>query len=388
MTRRYELRTFVKYLPYELLKDYFTSRNYPFDQKQISEKSEPIDVEAFINGLDPKIVEQINLDFAYANELSSENGILSLIDYLKDNNISVQGEITELEGSQCQALYILMKYPKLFEKAFVRYYVDDLSTKKKREGVAKVEFNKETLNKRTKDLEYALQTYLMANDGRGKNCKIDVYRYKDRICFLAHPEDYLKTAFRYSPKGKLERVAVKDVFEIIYIYYPEKRILQLSSKLRSPKRVKALLKMFGEVLLEDITGLDDFQKNYELDRLLDDDFNFYSEPKDKIEYIRLKQLRLINKYDNREKIILEIDSENEDGMLPMREVLKKRNIKPKFWFVNQATIKLKYEGAGRKGSVTAQITHPDGCSLADTSDNHIRTQEYLELWGLTNGNGK
>ena len=388
MTRRYELRTFAKYLPYELLKNYFISRNYPFDEKLVNEKSESIDVETYINGLEQEIVKKINLDFAYANELSTEDGILSIVDYFNDSGIDLQVEVKELENPQSQALYTITNYSKLFENAFIRYYADDLTNKKERIGIAQIDFDDDTLNKRTKDMEYALQTYLMANDGRGQNCKIELYRYQDRICFLAYPEDYLKTAFRYNPKGTLERTTTKDVFEIIYIYYPEKRKLELSCKLRSPKRVKDLMKMFGDILLEDDTGFDDFQKTYELNKLLEEDFNFYSEPEDKVEYIRLKKLRLANKYDTKERITIETDSENEDGMLPMREALRQRNVNAKFWFVNQATIKLKYEGTGNKGGVTTQITFPDGCTLNDTSENHRKTKRYLELWGLTNGYGK
>ena len=388
MSRRYELRIFLKYLPHVLLKAYFTSRNYPFEEKQINEKTTPFEIEKYISSFEPNIIEKINLDFAYANELSTENGILSIVDYFKDNNIDLQLEIKDLENPQSQALYTLINYKELFENAFFRYYTDDLSQKKERVGIAHVDFDKETLEKRTRDLEYALQTYLMANDGRGQNCKIELYRYQDRICFLAYPEDYLKTTFKYTTKGTLERVTTKDVFEIIYIYYPEKRKLELSCKLRSPKRIKELMKMFGEILLEDTTGLADFQKTYELSKLLEPDFNFSFDPEDRIDYVRLKQLRFANKYDPKEKVTLEIDSENEDGLVPMREVLKRRNMNPKFWFVNQATIKLKYEGTGHKGSVTAQITYPDGCTLVDTSEYHRKTKVYLEKWGLTNGYGK
>jgi hypothetical protein len=49
--------------------------------------------------------------------------------------------------------------------------------------------------------------------------------------------------------------------------------------------------------------------------------------------------------------------------------------------VTQATFKIKFEGAGNKGSVTAMITFPDKCNLS-TTPTHQKAKEYLKYWKL------
>jgi len=377
--KRYELKTFVRYLTNDLLEQYFKSRDFPFDQKL--DTSAPETLKTYINNLEETVSKEINIDFANANEISTEHGILTLVDLLKDNDINIQDEIANLENYQCQALYVLTNYRDLFEDASILYYVEDLRGKTERKGVAHVNINKNTLIERTKDLEYALRTHLMSRDGRGQNCQIEVYPYEDRICFLAYPEDHLKAQFQYV-KNKLVRTTTKPVFEIIWIYYPKIRKIELSCNFRG-KRITELLKMFGEIILEDLTGIDEQQKTYNFNEVLSPEFNLFGELADSLEYTRLTQLRLSNKYANKDRITFETASENEDGMFAMRETIKRHNIDAKFWNVTQATFKLKFEGKGNRGSVTMRISYPDRCNLSDTPT-HLKAKKYLNLWGLEN----
>lgn len=381
MAQRYELRNFVRYLSHNLLRDYFSSRNYSFPLEVLNDKTKAEEIEQFINTLEPKIIEKINLDFASINELSTEEGILILVDYLKTQNIELQAEIQDLDNYQCQAFYAFSNYPIFFDEASILFYVKDLPYKE-RTGIRKLQLDEEMLRNKVVDLEHSLQSYLVAKDGRGKNCKVEIYQYPDRICFLAYPEDYTKTVFIYNEKQELSKITNKSVFEIVYLYYPEEGKLELNCKFRG-ERINDLMKIFGEVVLEDLTGFDNYLNTYELNKILSSDFTLFYEPTDKIEYIQLKQLRLVqNKGGNKRRVTLETDEKSEDGMLPMKKLVEERHINPSDWLVNQTRIKFKFEGKGNKGSVTAELTFPDSCNLKDTSENQRKAKDYLSRWGL------
>ena len=277
-------------------------------------------------------------------------------------------------------MHCFIKHPELFRQASILFHLSDLKAKAERAGLRKRPSRE--IQARSPALEKALSGYLLSEDGRGRNCKIDIYPDRDRLCLIAHPEDFIKSDLEYKD-NQLRKTSRRPSFEIVFIYYPDEGRLELTTK-GGRKRENALFNIFNEIVLEDTKPVLEFQKIYDLNKLLDKDFAFTRELEDQIEYIQLKQIKFCYKYNPKKKITLELNER--EGIQPAHEFIKELNINNNNVDVIQATIKMKFPGEGRKGGVTMQITHPDRCNLND-SPLHIRARKYLKSWGFENNPG-
>jgi len=176
------------------------------------------------------------------------------------------------------------------------------------------------------------------------------------------------------------RNVVKPVFEVAYIYYPNEGKLELSVNLGN-KRKTDLVEIFNRIVLQDESPINDNQQAYDFNRILLSEFDMPPKLEDKVSWAYLKQIRLSYRYSHAKKIILEVDDKNTDGAKAIHEMIKELGLNTELLNVTQATFKLKFEGAGNKGSVTAMITFPDKCNLAD-SPTHQKVKEYFKYWKL------
>ncbi len=376
MAQYFKIPNFLRYVDDDLLKQYFEQKNINIKIPHASSDNERVDaLQALIEALPQEKLNELEYDFSEVKEMASEFGVESILTVADSYGISLQRDIEEIENCTNQAFYTFLHQPKIFESARVLHDTTTLANKSRRVDLKKVSADKVEL--KTEVLTSRLSEYLIDKFGKGKQCRAEVYRFDDRICFLMYPEDYKKSDLEYQ-EDDLRRVTRRPTFQITYIYYPEAGTLEVASSYRG-KTIKDLFDLFNEAVLEDKNPVDDYQKIYELDKLMNPDFVFSTEPEDMIESVGLTHLRLVDKLDKTKKVT--IDLKECDGVKTMQEYLSKRNMLPSHYFVNQARIRVKYPGDGRKGGVTMQLTYPDKCSLSDTPL-HIKTRKYLAKWGL------
>ncbi len=382
--RQFTISHFVQNLNIELLEAYFKQAgiNFPDNLKITEDDKKPNAdaIETYIGSLDVTQQEKIINDFIEINELSYEGGILTILDVGNTYKIALLDEVSTLIGYNNQSLFCFLNYKDTFQLAMQFAHFDNLSTKTVKYGLLKKSQEEVNNNEIKADLEAELKVYFKQKEGRGQNCNIQITTYKDRVFYRALPQNYSQFVFEYDLSGKLNRNLVNPVFEVIFIYYPSEGKIELSCNFRN-KRRKELIDIFNKVVLKDDKNLEDGLQTYDFNRIVADDFVMPLKSEDKVSWAYLKQIRFSYKYISARKIILEVDDKNTDGAKALHEMIKEHRLQLDQLNVTQATCKIKFEGAGNKGSVTTVITFPDKCNLSDTPT-HQKAKEYLKYWKL------
>ncbi len=378
MSRSFKLRAVLRYLDKGLLSLYLKKKEVKDALPQTPDDGDENEVwDEFIQSLPTAKTNEVETDLRDINEMATEDGLLALLEIADQKGVHPQKEIEKLTSQHDQALYFFIHHSAIFDFASVTHRVTDLKAKTER-----------NLRKRpadfvvTKDKALAdvLKTFLLSKDGRGRECVVNVFQYKDRVCFMAYPEDFAQSPLCYQEK-QLKRLPLRPTFEIVFLYYPETGKVELSAK-GGPQRQVALFNIFNNVVLEDKDAVLDLEKTYRLEKFLDADLKLSTEIEDLVEYVRLTKLRLAHKY-NDYRVSLDLKQAN--GLQSMRTVMENFRLNPIAYNVVQAEIKMKFPGKGRKGGVTIQLSYPDKCNLND-SPNHLKAKKYLEQWGLVNRN--
>ncbi len=378
MARQYKLKSFLRYLDDALIREYLKTKGIHRELPAKDDKETPADYwERLIRALPQKEVDAIEAGFQEVSEMAMESGILSLTRMGRDHDIDITGEIKDVENPHNQALHCYLKHPEIFEETATLHRIEELRSKKERTGL-RSKTAKQVINRKDA-LAEALRQFFTEQDGRGLHCHVDAYSFSNRVCLVAHPEDYAQTDLHYEGE-QLRRASRRPCFEVVFIYYPDAGRLELWAK-GGRDREKELMDIFNHQVLEDETPLDPMQKVYDLNRLFDENVVLAGQLEDQIEDIRVKLLRFDFKFGGRQRITLEMDQEG--GLKPMQELMKHKGINAEYYNITQARIHIKFPGKGKKGGVTMQITAPDKCNL-NSSPLHLKAEKYLKLWNLEN----
>lgn len=377
MARQYKLKQFVRYLDDALILEYLRARGIRQELPARGDKEAPANYwERVIRGF-PQELNAIETGFQDVNEMAVESGILSLIQIGRAQGADIASEIQDVENPYNQAMHCYLKHPEVFEETSLLHWVEELRSKKERTGL-KIKTANEVMSRKD-TLAEALRQYFIAQDGRGTHCEIDAHAFQGRVCFVAYPEDYAKTDLHYEGE-QLKRASRRPCFEVVFIYYPDAGRLELWAK-GGKDREKDLLDIFNHQVLGDERPLDPSQKVYDLNRLFDENLILAGRLEDQVEDIRVKQLRFDYKFGGRQRITLEMDQEG--GLKPMQELMKKKGANAEYYNITQARISMKFPGKGKKGSITIQITAPDKSNL-NSSPLHQKAEKYLKHWNLEN----
>jgi hypothetical protein len=373
MSRPFKLKAVLRYLDKGLFASYLKSRDVAGRPDLSDKKDENAAWEKFVQGLPAEQRNFVETDLQDVNDMATESGILALLQTAGDEGLHPQEKIEKLAGSHDQALYFFLELPKVFQSASLLHHVTDLKAKAERyleKRPAEFVAGKGTV------LAQALSEFFLTADGRGRTCEVNPFPNRDRVCFMAYPEDFAHSSLIYEGK-KLTKRTLRPTFEIVFIYYPVTGKVELSAK-GGPKRQKELFAIFNRVVLEDNRPVPDLEKTYRLESFLDGRLKLPPRPEDNVEHVRLTSLRVAHKFDDYR---LTVDLQQASGLSTMQAALEKLKIHPSSFDVRQAEIKMKFPGKGKKGSVTIRLSYPDKCNLND-SPNHLKAKNYLEEWGL------
>jgi len=270
-------------------------------------------------------------------------------------------QIAAIDGFHAKAMWAFLKKPEYWRAASMFLHADTVSIKswKKRNDLPNISphVGKEDVEEFAK----GISAFFHSMEGRGRNCKVEVYRRNKKEYFFAYPEDYGQSGIEWI-SNMLETRASHPAFEIIFVYCEEKGSLDIYAP-KNNKAVSALQNIFAKTILKLDTLADDPNdpRVYNLQPLADPNFKFQIDVGSKIRSVEITKLRLTLKFGEKERVTLESDTKNNPKAV--YDLLKKLNF-PAF-YVSQARLKAMLESSyGKRAQTkTFNITYPNSCGL-------------------------
>jgi hypothetical protein len=160
----------------------------------------------------------------------------------------------------------------------------------------------------TDQLAQAISHYFHSKEGRGRNCKVEVFRRHHKEYFFAYPEDYAQSGVEWV-RNSLATQARNPAFEIIFVYCQDEGSLDIYAP-RNTKYVSDLQQMFADAILK-LDELDEFAAEnlvYALDALAERDFVFQYPVDSGIESVVVRRLRLSLINSKKQRVTVEADT--------------------------------------------------------------------------------
>lgn len=381
MAGQYSHKQFFRQIPNAQLADYFKSKEIDLniDLTELKEK----DVDNIFNVFTALPEAQqaiIEAQFQDVNAMACEGGVAALIDEASfhDDDTFVQS-ISVIEGFHAKVMWAFLEKQDYWRGATMFLHADNVSSSywKKRNDLPKIPAHVD--DEDIQQLAKAISEFFHTTEGRGRNCKVEPYRRKDKEYFFAYPEDFGQSGVEWVSDSLTTR-ARHPAFEIIFVYSDDDGSLDIYAP-RNTKAVPELQKLFAKAILKLDTLKDGSidKRVYDLDPLADPAFNFQIEPEAGIASIAVSRLRLSLKDGTKRRIVLEADTKHNPQAI--YDLLAQ--LKPPAHYITQITVKVVFEATkGRRAKTRSfNITHPNSCALNyDGTDLVIRNM--LEKSGI------
>ncbi|MBW8015731.1 MAG: hypothetical protein FVQ82_06055 [Planctomycetes bacterium] len=389
MSVNYSPITFIRSINKKHLRQYFTKR------KLLDSIDWSLEGEEYAQALYEKIKDSnaavrdvIAQDFGIVSSLATVEGVISLYEIIsdtfsKDKADAIREKLDKIDGLYDKVLLVLLNNPKVIEWVLRLEHMEKM--KFKHDCFVGTDIDFEVDDETIEKLKEEIQKYYKSQ-GRGQNCHIDHYikQNPERYCFFAYPEDYAKRDLTY--KGsQLTPYVRRPVMEIVFVYDATTGILKLSAG--RMRNVDVMQNAFCKKVLG-LPGLPDGStKVYKLAPLLDPNFRFVTDPKDKIESVSLRILKVkVNKDGEHRKLTCEGEPLN-PGTDLLRDMVTKAIISyalsPKRITVLQAKITIRFKPEKGKASLTATFwLYSSGGSAFENKPTHHIAERCVHEWGL------
>jgi len=157
----------------------------------------------------------------------------------------------------------------------------------------------------------ALSEYFHAREGRGRHCKVDVFRRRGCEYFFAYLSNFGQSDLEWHGSTLSPR-ARNPAFEIIFAFNQAEGKLDIYAP-RNSKYVDDLQQLFAEAILNmgDLDAFVDDGHSYDLDALADRDFEFQKPPGGGIQSAVVKRLRLSLLGRGKRKVIVQAEPQHD-----------------------------------------------------------------------------
>ncbi|MET0006129.1 MAG: hypothetical protein ABW087_21240 [Candidatus Thiodiazotropha sp.] len=364
MPSQYQLRQFFRQVPNELLSLYFESSEVELyvDFENLGETQvEPI-FKAFIT-LPEDQQADMDKDFQDINVLASDSGIAALRDEAKFyGDETFPEEISNITGLHAKSMWAFLHKPKIWKGAAHLQHVGNGTCHfwKKINGLPKVppHVDEEDIGR----LGDAVSNYFHKIEGRGRNCKVEVYDEvkTGKVHLYAYLEDYGQSGMEWE-RNDLAISSRHSAFEIIFVNCQGEGSLDIYAP-KNTKAVPELQKIFAKNILKLDTLADCTigKRVYNLNILAKPDFEFQPPAEAGISEVIVTKLR-VSLMDTMVRIELEADTkQNNMAVYDLLEKLKLRS-----YHITQASIKVVFKARPGKcsWSKTFTVTYPNTCNL-------------------------
>lgn len=363
MADQYSPKQFFRNVSNDYLIKYFSVKgiDFPLDLKGVSEHSVDIMFDSFLK-LEDKVQLQVEYDFQCVHALSSDGGILALTDEAKEHSdYDFVDCIGDIEGHHNRAMWAFINRPEYWNVASIYLQADKVSASSWRRLInlpkAKSRFTKS-------DIELfsgAIRDYYHNTQGRGRNCKVELYKRGNRYYFYAFPEDFAKRNSEWI-NNLLKDQSHFLAFEIVFVYCPEQNSLDVYAK-NNTKSIKKLQNLFAENILKRKISLNEHKHRleYDLNIILDPGFKFIYSPESKILSVDILEATIAdrNKLGSKIKII----ETNKDNKHAVRDQIEKLNLTE--GLITEVVFKVYFYPTNSKKTKPRRfkLSKPDKCNL-------------------------
>lgn len=364
MARQFSPTQFFRLVPNEMLARYFQEkrgvlRDVAFDKLRETEV-EPI-FQAFTE-LPSEQQAMIEAEFQDIDAMACQGGVTALTDEAGfHENKEFPEAISKIEGFHGKVMWAFLEHPSYWASATLFLRSDNISDSlwKKRSDLPPLPPGVEEDD--TERLAQAISHYFHSKEGRGRNCKVEVFRRHQKEYFFAYPEDFAHSGVEWVSNALSTR-ARHPAFEIIFVYTQSEGSLDIYAP-RNTKCVPDLQEIFAETILK-FGELDEFagdKRVYALDALADREFEFQYPVESGIKTVEVRRLRLTLMTGKKRRVTVEADtSHNPKAIYDLLE-----EIKPPPFHVTQAEITVTFAPTPGTRSRTRsfKISFPNWCAL-------------------------
>jgi hypothetical protein len=364
MAGQYSHLQFFRRTPNALLARYFQEKHgvlkdIAFDKLKESE-AEPI-FQA-VTALPDDKQAQIEAECQDVEGMASQGGLTALTDeadFHQDTAFPIA--ISKIDGFHGAAMWAFLDHPLYWTGATLFLHSDNIAESlwKKRSDLPHLQPHVE--DEDTERLEKAISHHFHTKEGRGRNCKVEVFRRYDKEYFFAYPEDFAQSGMEWV-RNSLSARARHPAFEIIFVYSQDEGSLDIYAP-RNTKSVPELQKIFATAILkfDDLDELADNNRVYALDGLANRHFVFKYLPESGIESVVVDMLRLSLKSGKKRRVTVEAESKQDPKAV--YDLMDKLTLPP--YYVTQAEIKVTFARTpGTRARVrNFKISSPNWCAL-------------------------
>ncbi|OWK41023.1 hypothetical protein [Fimbriiglobus ruber] len=388
MVRPYDPRSFLRHVPFPLLRTFFATQNIPLgiDWSHLEDGDvEPV-FQVWID-LPPGDRERAEQMFRNIHDLADAVGTRMLVEEIYFQRFNPLPE-NPAYGPHAVALQTLLTYPFLFHQVLQIRHADLLPGRYWHRVPGLLGRVPDAGPHACQRLKLALANYFRLEQGRGHRVTVEYYPRPDGThYYFCFPDDYTQTHVGHDLRGTLRRSPVRPAFELVYVFDPATGVLEMYAP--GTKAIRAALETVFCGTLLDAQPPDEVPYNpaYQLDRLLDGAVPFATDPEDAVREVRVKKLR-VSFTRCRRRAVLEGDPEAppEDVFAMLGDQFPADRYPRGQMHVTQATFALCYRptGGGRDRTLTFDVTYPNGCTLKNRPDDQRALGEkYLRRWGIT-----
>lgn len=391
MAPSFDPKKVLRQISNHLLDDLFQVHGHeldvPWDDLKQTEVDEIFDAWQALPESDRRAIEIVMHDVC---EMATEDGIRAIVEEgIRQDNRVLLSDIDGYESRYDKAVWTYIRAGDVWEAA-VRFARADTMSRgrywvKRMDIPAKAP---DTSDDAITELETAMSAFFLANQARGRLCKIEHYvRASGLHYFFAYMDDYADTYINFDEEGEFARTPERRAFEVVFVYDNLHGTLEMYA--RGGKKVnEPLQEIFCRVILGEELPPEDIRSNpYELNGLINRTFEFPTDPEDGISSVRIRKLRLSVKGNSKRRITLEA---NPDGPVDdiydmMDEYLDKRRIPHSIVNITQVGIKFSFDQQedGQSRSLSFEVSHPNSSNLKSKPEQlRLIGEKYLRLWRI------
>ncbi len=364
MAGQYSHLQFFRRTPNALLARYFQERHGVLQEiafDKLAEKEvEPI-FQALMALPDDKQA-QIEAECQDIDGMACQGGVTALTDeadFHQDKAFPVA--ISKIDGFHGTVMWAFLEQPGYWIGAMLFLHSDNISEWfwKKRNDLPHLQPHVEEED--TQRLAKAISDHFHTKEGRGRNCKVEVFRRYDKEYFFAYPEDYAQSGLEWV-RNSLAPRARHPAFEIIFVYCQAEGSLDIYAP-RNTKSVPELQQVFAKSILkfDDLDESAEDSRVYALDALANRDFVFKYPPDCGIESVAVHTLRLSLKAGKKRRVTVE--AEPKQDTKAVYDLMDKLTLPP--FHVTAADIKVTFAPTpGTRARLrNFKISYPNSCAL-------------------------
>ena len=197
----------------------------------------------------------IEADFQDIDTMACQGGATALTDeadFHRDQDFPVA--LSNIDGFHGKVMWVFLEHPRYWAGATLFFHSDNISDshwKKRNDLPHLLPKIKEEDVERFAD---AISHYFFKKEGRGRHCKVEVFRRREKEYFFAYPEDFAQSGVEWV-RNQLANRARHPAFEIIFVYSQSEGSLDIYAP-RNNKYIPQLQQIFADTIL----GLDELDE--------------------------------------------------------------------------------------------------------------------------------